>query len=293
MSAQPATGPPASSLVFIDEAEVPETFNVLLYGETGAGKSTAAATAPGPIMWVNAEGRGALAYPRKIARALGTKIYEAPIPRGVSPRPILREVIEHVRYGKEPIVKTVVVDTVAKVRDGLIRDMVTPGAKNTIQQFGDVAKVLEEFVVIMRDQPVNLILLCHEEVNDVEGERIVQPLIGGALTAKIPGDMDVMAYCGVTRDPETGDVRYLGQLVAGKGRRAKDRSGGIGQVQPLNLTLWLATYRAALTVVDDSTQEGEPDNTETSEATPEQEAQLESATDEFASEFTRPLEGDG
>lgn len=267
-----------TAIQFIDDADTPETANFLLYGETGAGKSTGAATAPGPIMWINAEGPGALAYPRKVARERGTQIYEARILRTESPRPILRQVIEHVREGTEPKVQTVVVDTVAKVRDGLIRDMVQPGAKNTIQQFGEVAKVLEEFVTMMRDLPVNLVLLCHEEISDAEGERIVQPLIGGALTAKIPADMDIMAYCGAVRDEETGGVQYLGQLVAGKGRRAKDRSGALGQVQPLDLTAWLAQFCGALTA------EAAPDDVD-----PVAEADVADA-ERIADEFTKPVE---
>jgi hypothetical protein len=235
-----------TNVVFMEEPGAPETFNVLLYGEAGAGKSTAAATAPGPILWINAEGPGALAYPRKVAKERGTRIYETRIARTISPRPILREVLEHVKASSEPVVRTVVVDTVAKVRDGLIRDIVQPGAKNSIQQFGEVAKILEEFVTIMRDLPVNLVLLCHEDIADVDGERIVQPLIGGALTAKIPGDVDVMAYCGVTLNEDSGQPQYLGQLVGGRGRRAKDRSGGLGQVRPLDLSEWLMAYGAAL-----------------------------------------------
>lgn len=234
------------TLLFEEPKTAPETINALLYGETGAGKSTAAATAPGPILWINAEGPGAIAYPRKIAAARGTQIFEARVIRGVSPRSMLKQVIEHVRDDKEdPKVQTVVVDTVAKVRDALIRDMVVPGAKNTIQQFGEVAKVLEEFVGYMRDLPVNLVLICHEEISDVDGERIVQPLIGGTLSQKIPADMDVVAYCGVHKD-DNNEIQYLGQLMAGRGRRAKDRSGGLGQVRPLDLTEWLGVYSAAL-----------------------------------------------
>lgn len=266
-----------TEILFIDEADAPETANFLLYGETGAGKSTGAATAPGPIMWINAEGQGALAYPRKVAHERGTQIYEARILRTESARPILRQVIEHVRDGVEPKVQTVVVDTVAKVRDSLIRAMVQPGAKNTIQQFGEVAKVLEEFVTMMRDLPVNLVLLCHEEISDAEGERIVQPLIGGALTAKIPADMDIMAYCGAVRDEETGGVQYLGQLVAGKGRRAKDRSGSLGQVQPIDLTKWLEQFCGALT----ATTETEPDDGQ---------PVADADADPIADEFTKPIE---
>jgi hypothetical protein len=89
------------------------------------------------------------------------------------------------------------------------------------------------------------VILCHEDVADVEGDRIVRPLIGGALTEQIPAEVDVMAYTGVVRDEDR--VRYLGQLVEGRGRRAKDRSGGLGDVRDLDLTDWLSAYRAALT----------------------------------------------
>jgi AAA domain len=262
----------------VEETDVPETFNVLLYGPTGAGKSTAAATAPGPIMWVNAEGRGALAYPRRTALQRGSKIYEARVERDQDIRGRLKQVIQHVKWGREPQVQTVVVDTVAKVRDALIRQLVTPGAKNSIQQFGDVAKVLEEFVRLMRDEPVNLILLCHEDIAEAEGERIIQPLIGGALTPKIPAEMDVVAYCGVSRDEDTDTIRYLGQLAEGRGRRAKDRSGGLGTVRDLDLSEWLEAYRAALTIEPAEETDDEPP-APSSEPT----------DDPFAEEFTKPI----
>lgn len=278
MSAQQTTDTEkaAGEGFLVEETDVPETFNVLLYGPTGAGKSTAAATAPGPIMWVNAEGRGALAYPRRTALQRGSKIYEARVERDQDIRGRLKQVIQHIKWGREPQVQTVVVDTVAKVRDALIRQLVTPGAKNSIQQFGDVAKVLEEFVRLMRDEPVNLILLCHEDIAEAEGERIIQPLIGGALTPKIPAEMDVVAYCGVARDEDTDTIRYLGQLAEGRGRRAKDRSGGLGTVRDLDLSEWLEAYRAALTI-------------EPSEQADEEQA--ERTDDPFAEEFTKPIQG--
>lgn len=274
---------------FLVEDDAPETFNVLLYGPTGAGKSTAAATAPGPMLWVNAEGPGALAFPRKVARERDARIFEARVERDADIRGRLRQVIEHVRYGKEPHPQTVVVDTVAKVRDALIRQIVQPGARNSIQQFGEVAKVLEEFVRLMRDLPVNLILLCHEDITEAEGERIVQPLIGGVLTPKIPAEMDVVAYCGVVRDEETEAVRYMGQLAEGRGRRAKDRSGGLGVARDLDLTEWLGVYRDALAL--DTEEHDDADEVEGGdEQSPEGQAQAGEAG-EFAEEFTKPLEG--
>lgn len=234
-------------LTFVEAPPVPETFNVLLYGPPKSGKSTAAATAPGPVMWVSAEGPGALAYARKIARQRGTAIFEVQIRPETDTRAELRKVIKHIRSGADPQVKTVVIDTLAKVRESLIRQIVVPGARNSIQQFGEVARILRELVRALRDEPINLVLVAHQDVSDADGERIVRALIGGALTEEIPGEVDVIAYTHTFRDEESGARRYVGQLVEARGRIAGDRSGGLGAVRDLDLSEWLTTYRAALT----------------------------------------------
>lgn len=236
-----------TGLIFEEPPATPDTANFLLYGPVKTGKSTAAATAPSPILWLSAEGPGALAYARKIAAARGTQIHEVRINRTTEdPRAVLRNVIQHVRAGTEPVPATVVVDTIAKVREALIRQIVVPGAKNSIQQFGEVARILREFVQMMRDLPVNLVVIAHQDVSDAEGERIVRPLIGGALTEEIPSEVDVIAYTHSFVDDTSGDRRYVGQLVEAKGRVAGDRSGGLGAVRDLDLTEWLSAYRAAL-----------------------------------------------
>lgn len=235
------------ALVFVDEPPVPRTYNVLLYGPAKSGKSTAAATAPGPIVWVNAEGPGALAHARKTANGLGTQIKEVRVQRGDDTRALLRNVIQHVRSRTEPVPATVVIDTIAKVRERLIGEIVSPGASNSIQQFGEVARILREFIEIMRDEAVNLVIVAHHDVADADGQRIVQPLIGGALTQVIPGEVDVIAYTHSFKDEGTGERRYVGQLVEAKGRIAGDRSGGLGPFRDLDLTEWLSAYRAALT----------------------------------------------
>lgn len=233
-------------LAFVQAPAAPETFNILLYGPPKSGKSTAAATAPGPILWVNAEGPGALGYARLTAAKRGTVIHEVQIGRRDDARVVLRAVLEHVVRGVDPKPATVVVDTLAKVRDSLVRLLVTR-QKDSRTQYGEVNRILTEFISMLRDADVNLILLAHEDVKDEDGERIVQPLIGGALTQFAPGEVDVLGYTAVMTDQETGDERYVAQLREGKGRRAGDRSGGLGTVRDLDLTEWLATYAAALT----------------------------------------------
>ncbi len=174
-------------LVFVEAPPVPEHCNFLLYGPPKSGKSTAAATAPAPIMWISAEGRNALHFARKVARERRSAIFEVEINARVNAQAELRKVLQHVRSGAEPRVQTIVVDTLAKVRNALVRQIVTPGARNSLQQFGEVARILREFILALRDEPVNLVLIAHQDVQDAEGERIVQALIGGALTAEIPG----------------------------------------------------------------------------------------------------------
>lgn len=244
------------TLSFVPPAEAPETFNVLLYGKPKSGKSTAAATAPGPILWVNAEGGGALGYARKIAGERGTEIHEVALTaKTPNPAEVLDAVYVHVRDGLEPKVRTVVVDTVAKVRDALVAKMVVKGSKQSLPQYGQVADKLGGFILALRDLPVNLVLLAHVDQKDSEEGRVVDPLIGGQLTEKVPGEVDVVAYTASWED-EDGVRRYYGQLVEGKGRQGGDRSGALAGdkgFRELDLSEWLEAYRDALTPEKEST----------------------------------------
>ena len=193
-------------LVFAQAPPAPDTINALVYGASGAGKSTCAATAPGPILWVNAEGGNALSFARKTAAQRSTNIYEVRVDHGHDPRPVLRAVIDHVRSGADPVPRTVVVDTIGKVRDGLA--LAIGGRKPTLQQWGDLLVRYQHHVA----------------------------------------DADVVAYLGVSRSDD--GVRYLAQFVQDRGRRAKDRSGGLGTTMPSDFSLWLDRYREALTPDD-------------------------------------------
>lgn len=239
-------------LTFVPEALAPETFNVLLFGEPKSGKSTAAATAPGPILWVNAEGSGALGFARKVAREHGTTVHEVQVVKRGAVSAVLDGVVEHVRSGLEPVPATVVVDTVGKLREALAREI--GGEQPTVQQWGKVSTTLLDFVGSLRDAPVNLILLAHtEQVDDADAGRTVKPLIGGKATQLIAADVDVVAFASSFRD-KSGTTRYVGQLVDGNGRVGLgDRSNGIAAgeaFQDLNMAVWLERYREALTPND-------------------------------------------
>jgi hypothetical protein len=245
-----ATDIPAG-LLFKAAPEPPKTFNVLLYGPMGSGKSTGAATAPGPILWVNAQGDGALRFPRKVAAERGTQILEVEVPNPRPNRPVdvaqvLRNVLAYWKAAHEPRPATIVLDTIGDVRERLAKQYVNPRSKDTRSQWGEVAKVLKEFTLELRDEPVNLVMIAHESVEDADDDRIVRPAIGGALTEGIPNEMDVVGYCGASIDPETRERRYEAVFVETKGRRAKDRSNGLGVHRVLDLSEWLEAYQQAL-----------------------------------------------
>jgi hypothetical protein len=245
-----------SSLTFVDAPTAPDTFNVLLYGPPKAGKTTAAATAPGDLLWLNLEGPGALGYARKIAAGRGSQIHEIRPDRNDKLRDTLAGIVKHVTSNSEPHVRTVVVDTLGKVREHLARNI--GGDHPQIQHWGDVDKIIMGFVTTLRDRDINLVLLAHESINDSDdGDRIVEPLIGGKTTVKVCGEVDVIAYCGRVEDDD--GVRYMGQLVERKGRRAGDRSGGLGKSRELDLTEWLSVFREALRATAPAPADDTPD----------------------------------
>ena len=216
----------------------PSTANVLLYGPAGAGKTTAAASAPGPIGWVTFEGESAMSFARKRAAARGTEINEVRIRADEDPRPRVEAAIDYVRSLKA---ETIVFDTFGKYREALAQAI--GGDSVSLADWGVVGKTIRGTIRELRDLPANVVLICHEEI--VQGEEvIVQPLIGGKSTQEVCGEVDVIAYC--TAHVGEDGVSYLGQLVEAKGRRAKDRSGALGVFRPLDLGEWIADYTAAL-----------------------------------------------
>lgn len=221
----------------------PETMNCLLFGPAGSGKSTAAVgTAPGPVLVVNLDGPNALVYARKVAAERGTELLEVQIASDEDPRERLRQAVV---YAMTNEVGTFVIDGVGKLRDQLA--LAIGGDNPTMAEWGMVTKALKEIVRTLRDMPINTVWIAHEQIVEEDGAVIVRPEVDakGRSAEMLMGEVDVVGYCQTWTD-DTGERQYAAQLVERKGRRAKDRSGALGEVRELDIGEWLDVFKAAL-----------------------------------------------
>lgn len=226
-------------LEFRDPPKVP-FLNIMLYGPPKIGKTSGALTAPGPILYLNAEGLNAAMYARR--HAPEGHILEAPIRSNDT-------LLDAISYLNENGPATVVLDSVDAAFRALLEDLSKEG-KRTLPMYGDVTTMIERFCLHMCDLPVNFVVIAHEQsIKDDESggfERL--PYTGTnnpALGIKILERVDVIGYCGRT-SPENGEPQYVAQLFNGGGRRGGDRTDLLGENRELDLSEWIDTYTRAL-----------------------------------------------
>lgn len=249
------------SLEFVTPA-TETTFNFLLYGGPGAGKTTAACSAPGPVLVVNAEPGNPLRHARQ--RFGADRIREVDL----TGPDVLDEVYLHLKNGGPE--RTVVLDSVGEAFRIVLEDL-AGGGKPTLPNYGDATTKIERFCRSLLDLPQNVVIVAHEttvkDENEGHFERL--PVTGTSnpqLGVKLMAMVDVVAYCGRKDAERDGEPdRYMGQLVSANGRRGKDRTTTLGKFAELDLSAWIDLARTT-----PAQPNGKPANAKTTakEATP-------------------------
>lgn len=251
------------TLTFVDEAQTAQTMehiSAILYGPKGVGKSTAAASAPGPIVYVNADAPGRLRYARR--HHPGKDIREVRLRARLTPqaqptaRTALGEAYLYVQDGNG--VETIVLDPLGRIYDLVLDDI--GGQHPTLQNHMDAQTYMDRYVGSLLELPVNVILVAHDHGYKVatteSGEDVFEifPFCGSgsnpALAKKLLRPVDVVGYCGVIPDGATSDDGFapgtrVAQLFHGGGRQGADGLGVLGQWAELDLSAWIVANAAA------------------------------------------------
>jgi hypothetical protein len=235
-----------SPLTFVEP--VPRTrFSVILYGPEGSRKSTGAASAPGPILYLNADRKDGIAYARTL--------YAGKDIRELRPSALadLHDAVFYVR--EHPEIETVVIDTIARLFELVLRDQAKNDKHATLPEIGDAQTEIERFVELLIEEDVNVVLVAHDmtvETSGSEGDgtlmREQMPMCATqkpGFSRKLMRAVSVVGFCGVVGD---GDQRRgVAQLVEAGGRRAKDNTGALAGedgTRVVDLTEWAGAITA-------------------------------------------------
>ncbi len=229
-------------LQFIEPHPDPN-INVFLYGGPKTGKTMGAASAPGPILYLNADRPNAT----RLAHATYEGIREARVTG-------LQTLIDATREAESGDYRTVVLDTVGEAYRTVLEDLSGRAISPSIQHYGDSGTHVERFCRHLCELPVNAVFVAHElSVQDEESGRFerlpfVSTKSGSAVFgAKLMAMVDVIGYCGVRPGEGEEPDHYMAQLTSAGGRRGGDRFGALGTARDVNLTEWVELARRSTT----------------------------------------------
>ena len=196
-------------------------FSCVLVGEWGSGKSTAAATAPGPVLYIDVDNKlhrmenlrpmldkgDLIQWP--ITEPLGSislrdraLMNPKPGQKVVVPRPKgylqIADMVERLARDKCTVdgrkIGTVVLDSYTSMDEQLRRLLMAVNSTNTMTQplYGCLLVNFEELNNTMLRLPANIIFICHKKVikDDLTGKISYQPLINGQMSGKIGKDFE-------------------------------------------------------------------------------------------------------
>ena len=214
------------------------TIKVLIFGESGVGKTTLAGTLNEPTLIISAEA-GLLSLKGKkidvIDLSLNDKGEVIPQEQRIAR---LGEVYAYlVTDEARKKYKTIFIDSLSEINGNLLAQLNVEfsDAKDTLKMYGELSKKMKSLVKSFRDLPYYSIIFTalSEADKDESGQRFIGPQLIGKFSTQVGAYFDEVLYLHVNR--ETGER----VLVTEKSDNllAKDRSGKLSKYEPADLGL--------------------------------------------------------
>lgn len=241
-SEKPAAKKPTLPFVTPPSGDEQKYLNVVLYGDDGIGKTAQALGAPGPVLYLNAEGPNAAAFARKLHG--DDHIREVVIETKAD----LDAAYMYLKDGGDGE-QSVVLDSLGEIRSRVMRSMAGNPDRPQLQEIGDANTAVINILKAFRDLPFNVVVVCHERlIEDSEG--VLRVPHAGTKNADVLKQItglfaDVVGYCGRV-DEDGRPPQFFAQVVNGNGRTGKDRTARLGVAAPIDIPEWVALWNAPL-----------------------------------------------
>jgi hypothetical protein len=206
--------------------------NILVYGESGIGKTIFAGSADAvpelrPVLFVDIEGG---------TFSLQNMGYKVDVVR-VQTWKQMQDLYNELHEGKHPY-KTIVLDSLTEIQKFNMYNVMTELIANKpdadpdvpgMREWGKNIEQMRRYVRAFRDLPVNTIFtaLQKEEKDDRTGVRWIKPSMSGKLASEVAAFLDVVLYY-YQKEMADGDATVMKRFMLTQKTQsqiAKDRSG--------------------------------------------------------------------
>jgi len=197
-----------------------KTLNILVYGQSGVGKTVFCSTAPNPL-FLDAEG-GLLSIKHSVDFIKIDSLQK------------LREVYSFLREEKHNY-QTVVIDSLTEVVKYVLDSIVQERNVElpTLREWGILSESIRKIVRLFRDLPMNLLVTCltSEQKDESTGKIHINPSVFGKLEKELPAYFDIVLYMHSAKDPKTGEIKRGLLTESTEKYVAKDRSNKLDRVE--------------------------------------------------------------